>query len=197
MTPAAVIIQLHDLLGRERRLVSPHFREPFKEIGMLHIKLQLIDLVAAQSVHCFFQIIQLQNPASGLIQIVASVRQIRLVRDFYTGKHWAALLYDLAEGLRSIKGPCSAAPGNNDLLFFYFKTVFLGGKFTVQGKKNVPFPRLSCHCVQGKPCKSPGAVLQNGSVNSSVFPDLRCNHDPALIAKVKAPLSVFNLFGFW
>ena len=54
MKLCAVRIQLADLLCRKRRLIAPHLGKSRKQIRVLHIELQLVQLVVRHAVcHLF------------------------------------------------------------------------------------------------------------------------------------------------
>ena len=94
----AVGVQLHDFLGREGRILPPGLAEVAEKIGVFHIELPLIDLVAAQQVRGLFQGSQGGYPAPGAIQVIAAIGHVRRVLHLQGRERGAMALYPLPQG---------------------------------------------------------------------------------------------------
>ena len=99
---STVIIQFHNLLRRQRRILAPCFAQITEKIGMLNIELPLIDLVTAENICHLFQIIHRRDTSAGAVLIIASVSKIGPVLNFQRGKYSTVLFNILAQCLHTV-----------------------------------------------------------------------------------------------
>ena len=107
---STVIIQFHNLLRRQRRILAPCFAQITEKIGMLNIELPLIDLVTAENICHLFQIIHRRDTSAGAVLIIASVSKIGPVLNFQRGKYSTVLFNILAQCLHTV-AECFIAAG--------------------------------------------------------------------------------------
>ena len=156
MSFPAIPVKLHDFLRRQGRFVPPHLGEPGEHIGVLHIKLKLVDFIAAQAVNHFLQVCHLRHPPSGHVQIIAPVLYIRPVLNQNAFRRASLLLDYLAERLCAVQNARFVPACYKNPVFLNFQPVFLRGQtapltvfspaFPVKAKENIPlFGRSRCN----------------------------------------------------
>ncbi|GFI48686.1 hypothetical protein IMSAGC019_04023 [Lachnospiraceae bacterium] len=169
----AVSVQFQYFFRRKGRFIPPHFGESLKHIGMFNIKLELVDFITAQQVRQLFQVWQLLDTPPGLVKIISAVRDVRLVVDGKAGKHAAALLDDLAEGLDTVHQPLPAASLYFNPFLRYPKAVALPFRSRHNGQVNIPLLLGSLYCRRPYACPLSRAFPNQGYKNPFAFTDLR------------------------
>jgi len=128
MPLAAVGIQQQDLLAGEGRGAGPHLGMGAVGEGVLHVKLELVDLPPRQPVD------QVHHSGEGGHAVAADVEhhaargEVGPVRDRQGGQVRAALPDDLAQRAHTVEDARRVRPGDGDAAWRDVEPVALGGR---------------------------------------------------------------------
>ena len=161
MARGAVIVQLHDLLRGQRRILAPRLAQIAEQIGVLDVKLPLVDFMAAEDVCHFFQVVELRHTPAGAVLIVPAVRKVRPVLDFEGGQHCAVLLDVLAKRLHAVAQRFVTTRFQGDTAGRDGQGVMVGGQGAVDCQHHVPRFRVAARKGHVETGVIPQAALQH------------------------------------
>ena len=157
----AVIIQFHNLLRGQRRILTPCFAQVTEKIGVLNIKLPLVDLVAAENICHLFQVVQLRDTSAGAVLIIASVGKIGPVLNFQCGQYGSVLFNILAQCLHTVAECFIAAGFQRDAFRHNAQRVTVLRQGGIHRKYGVTCPGLTAGERHFQPGVLPQAALQH------------------------------------
>ncbi len=195
--PPAVRIQLQDIPRCQRRVIAPHLRQIAKQIRVLDIELELIDLISTETIHHLLQIGKRQHPAPRLIQKIPPAADVRRICDLHAFQHAAALCEDLAQGLHTVQDCRPIAPCNDDPVPVYVYLIFLRTACRRQRQENVPFPFFPSHDRTLDTGISSDAFLQDPGIDTAIFRQRSIDRDHRIPTDLIRVLSFFYFLWFW